>query len=75
MQALEVGAHSSAVQACFLAAVVPWIIEWHVAQAGDVYAFGVLLWQMYTGCQAWAAMSHAQVWSLPGPGSIAISCM
>lgn len=29
--------------------------------AGDVWAYGVLLWEAAHGCRAWASMTHAQV--------------
>ena len=30
-------------------------------QAADVYSFGVMLWEMYSGQRAWAALNYAQV--------------
>ena len=41
-----------------------------LVQAADVYAFGVLLWELYHGVRAWDGFNHAQVGaaSPPAPG-------
>ena len=32
-----------------------------LGKAGDVYAWGVLAWEMLAGCRAWAALNYGQV--------------
>ena len=32
-----------------------------LSPAADVYGFGVILWQMYTGLRPWRGLSHARV--------------
>lgn len=46
---------------CFVAAVPPELLtEGKLSRAADVFAFGVLLWEMATSSRAWAGMSHTQ---------------
>jgi hypothetical protein len=37
-----------------------------LGKAADVYAFGVLLWQMWSGSRPWAGMRHHQVYEVGG---------
>lgn len=32
-----------------------------IVQAADAYAFGILLWELYTCSRAWANLTHVQV--------------
>lgn len=43
------------------AAVPPELLtEGRLSRAADVYAFGVMIWEMATSSRAWAGMSHTQ---------------
>mmetsp|Transcript_31353 Transcript_31353/g.79990 ORF Transcript_31353/g.79990 Transcript_31353/m.79990 type:complete len:891 (-) Transcript_31353:88-2760(-) len=35
--------------------------EGAISKAMDVYSFGVLMWQMYTGSRPWSGLTHAQI--------------
>ncbi|GLC36181.1 hypothetical protein PLESTF_001471200 [Pleodorina starrii] len=44
------------------------VLHGTVSRAVDVYSFGVLLWQMYTGSRPWAGLTHSQIIMLIGSG-------
>ncbi|KAG2432561.1 hypothetical protein HXX76_008906 [Chlamydomonas incerta] len=37
------------------------VLNGTVSRAVDVYSFGVLLWQMYTGSRPWSGLTHSQI--------------
>ncbi len=37
------------------------LLDAKVSPAMDVYAFGVLFWEMLTSSRAWAGLRHAQI--------------
>lgn len=37
------------------------LTDYILSPAADVYAVGVLIWQMYTGSRPWAGLSHRQI--------------
>lgn len=44
------------------------VLHGTVSRAVDVYSFGVLLWQMYTGSRPWSGLTHSQIIMLIGSG-------
>lgn len=38
-----------------------YLLQGRLSKAADTYAFGVLLWEMYTGQRPWAGMLQMQV--------------
>jgi serine/threonine protein kinase len=44
------------------------VLHGTVSRAVDVYSFGVLLWQMYTGSRPWSGLTHSQIIMMIGSG-------
>ncbi|KAG2487849.1 hypothetical protein HYH03_013566 [Edaphochlamys debaryana] len=44
------------------------VLNGTVSRAVDVYSFGVLLWQMYTGSRPWSGLTHSQIIMLISSG-------
>ena len=56
------------------AAVPPELLtEGRLSRAADVYAFGVMIWEMATSSRAWAGMSHTQAGLTHAPFSRSLS--
>ena len=41
-----------------------------MSKAVDVYSWGVIVWEMYSGCRPYAGMSHSQVLHAIGLGRL-----
>jgi serine/threonine protein kinase len=37
------------------------LLEGKMTKAGDVYAYGVILWEMFMGQRPWSGLSHGQI--------------
>jgi len=44
------------------------LLEGRMSKAVDVYSWGVIVWEMYSGCRPFAGMSHSQVLHAIGMG-------
>lgn len=44
------------------------LLDGHMSKAVDVYSWGVIVWEMYSGCRPFAGMSHSQVLHAIGMG-------
>ena len=40
-----------------------------LVQAADAYAFGILMWELYTCSRAWANLTHVQVCPCAAPAT------
>lgn len=44
------------------------LLHGHISKAADVYAYGITLWELFTGGQAYQGRHNEQMWS-PAVGS------